>query len=258
MQTLRNKLFFYGTTAMVGLVSLGLHRVMMEQYIDEKGLLIAGNMPAILLWVLGIVFVLLMCFKADTLGGEGSYEDDFPRDIFSGGLLIAAGLMLALAVPGMERTAPGGGQAGFAAAAMDMAGSLLPWLAAASMVVLGVCRLLGRRPWAILGGLICLFYMMMLVRNYRLWSADPQVQDYAYQLLAGVLLMLCAFHRTCCDAGVIQRKKLILTGLMAAGCCLAALSMPFQQNFYLASALWGFGCICAPSVLPMDPEENEE
>ena len=73
-----------------------------------------------------------------------------------------------------------------------------------------------------------------------------------------VLLMLCSFHRTCCDAGVIQRKKLIFTGMTAAVCSAAALSGQFQQGFFLASALWALGCICDGAVLPPDPEPVEE
>ena len=82
------------------------------------------------------------------------------------------------------------------------------------------------------------------------------LHTYAYQLLAEVLLMLCAFHRTCCDAGIIQRRKLLATGLGAAFCCMAALAGDFQAGFFLASGLWAVGCMCDPSVLPPDPEEE--
>ena len=100
--------------------------------------------------------------------------------------------------------------------------------------------------------------MLMLVTNYRLWSADPQLHDYAYHLLAGVRLMLCSFHRTCCDARVIQRRKLLATGLGAAFCCMAALAGDFQVVFFLASGLWAAGSMCHVAVLPPDPEEEEQ
>jgi hypothetical protein len=72
-----------------------------------------------------------------------------------------------------------------------------------------------------------------------------------------VLLLLCSFHRTCCDAGIFQRRKLIFTGMTAAVCAAAALSSGFQPGFFLASALWALGCVCDPAVLPPDPEEEE-
>ena len=73
-----------------------------------------------------------------------------------------------------------------------------------------------------------------------------------------VLLLLCSFHRTCCDAGVIQRRKLLLTGMTAAVCCTAALSVGFQTGFFLTGALWALGGVCECAVLPPDPEEDGE
>lgn len=134
---------------------------------------------------------------------------------------------------------------------------VLPWLAGGAMLVLGVYRFQGRRPHPVFSGAVCLYHMLMLVSSYRLWSADPKLYAYAYQLLALVLLMLCSFHRTCCDAGIIQRRKLLATGLTAAVCCTASLSMGQMIGFFVASGLWAVGCMCDPSVLPPDPEEEE-
>jgi hypothetical protein len=132
----------------------------------------------------------------------------------------------------------------------------VPWLAGGAMLVLGVYRMQGRRPHPVFSGAVCLYHMLMLVSSYRLWSADPKLYAYAYQLLALVLLMLSSFHRTCCDAGIIQRRKLLATGLTAAVCCTAALSMGRMIGFFVASGLWAVGCMCDPSVLPPDPEEE--
>ena len=264
MHTVRNKLLFYGATAFAGLASLGLHRYMMDHCFDAKGLLIAGNLPGMLLLAVGAAFAVFLLLTVRRIGGDSAYADNFPRDPVSGGLLATAGLVLALAVPELAAQTHNGvsTMAGAIPHWMEMGMAVcrlaLPWLAAAAMVVLGLCRIRGRKPWPLFSGLICLFYMMMLVDDYRLWSADPQLQDYAFQLLAGVLLMLCAFHRTCCDAGIIQRKKLIATGLAAAVCCMASLSMPFQRTFYLASVLWAAGCICVTAVFPPDPEPEPE
>lgn len=262
MHTIRNKIIFYGSTLAAGLCSLGLHRYMMDNCFDAKGLMIAGNLPGRLLVLVGAVFAGVLLLMLRSLGGNGEYADNFPRDPASGLLMTAAGLLLAAAIPSLAQPpAPAGTMAAWVTLFeqfTDICMTALPWLAAASMVVLGLCRMLGKRPSPWFGGIVCLFYMLMLVTNYRLWSADPQLQDYAYQLLSGVMLMLCAFHRTCCDAGVIQRRKLIFTGLAAAFCATAALSMEFIRLFYLASALWALGCICSVEELPRDEEDAPE
>ena len=261
MHTLRNRIILFGGTLAAGLLSLRLHQYMMETCFDDKGLLVAGNLPQKLLWVVAIGFVAMLAVMLHSIGGDGTYDDNFPPCVLSGGMMIAAGALLVWAIPGLELTAQTPVAEGMALALADVTGlsaKYLPWAAAAAMAVVGVYRILGKRPWPIFSGIVCLFYMLMLVTNYRLWSADPQLHDYAYHLLAGVLLMLCSFHRTCCDARVIQRRKLLATGLGAAACCLASLSGDFQWGFYLASGLWAAGSMCHVAVLPPDPEEDEE
>lgn len=256
MHTLRNRMIFFGGTLAAGLLSLGLHRYMLTHCFDAKGLLVAGCLPGKLLWAVGIVFVLGLAAMLFTIGGDGSYADNFPACYFSGSLMLAAGLAMAWAVPGLDmNSSPVREYPAAVTFVLEWAAQLLPWAAAVSMVVLGGFRMAGLRPWPLFSSIICLFYILMLMTNYRRWSADPKLYEYAYQFLAGVMLMLCAFHRTCCDAQIIQRKKLLATGLCAAVCCTAALSGEFQRLFYLASGLWAAGAMCNVAVLPPDPEE---
>ena len=257
MHTLRNRLIIYGGTAAAGLGSLALYRSLLENRIDHKGLLIPGSTEGILLWAVGIAFAVLVLVMAHTIGGDGTYADNFPRSISAGVLMIAAGAVMVRAIPGLDTGTNAAALAVPVQTVMDAAGRYLPWAAAVSMAVLGLYRLFGKRPAGVFGGILCLFYMVMLVSNYRLWSADPQLHDYAYHLLAGVALMLCSFHRTCCDANVIQRKKLLITGLMAAVCAAAALAGDFHREFYLASMLFAAGSICTVKELPPDPEDEE-
>lgn len=261
MHTLRNRILLFGGALAAGLASLGLHHYMTEFCIDGRGLLLEGNLPGKLLWAVGIAYAALLTAVLRSIGGDGSYEDNFPACCLSGGLMLAAGAAMAWAVPGLALEVQPPVAEGMAAGIANVTGwaaRYLPWAAAVCMAILGGFRMAGKRPWPIFSGVICLYYMLVLVTNYRLWSADPQIYDYAYQLLAEVLLMLCAFHRTCCDAQIIQRKKLLATGLGAAVCCTAALSGTFQWWFFLASGLWAAGSMCHVAVLPPDPEEAPE
>ena len=264
MHRSRNKFLLLVPTILAALAALGLHRYMMDNCIDDMGLLIPGNLPLKLLWALGIGFPGYLLILVSTLGGEGSYEDNFPRSFMSGALMIAAGGILLLSAPALAEVPavllPEQTQALTGAMVMltDRVMLALPWLSGGAMVVLGVYRMAGKKPLFVFSGAVCLLHMLTLIRNYRLWSADPQLHEYCFPLLALVLLLLCSFHRTCCDAGVIQRKKLIFTGMTAAVCSAAALSGQFRSGFFLASALWALGCICDGAVLPPDPEPVEE
>lgn len=264
MHRSRNKFLLLVPTAAAALAALGLHRYMMENCIDEMGLLIPGNLPLKLLWVLGIGFPGYLLILVSTLGGEGSYADNFPRSYVSGGLMIAAGAVLLLnagslsASPAVLPPEQTQALAGAMATLTDRVMVVLPWLSGGAMVVLGVCRTMGRKPLFVFSGTVCLLHMLTLIRSYRLWSADPQLHEYCFPLLAMVLLMLCSFHRTCCDAGVIQRKKLLLTGMGTAVCAAASLSGQLLPGFFLSSTLWALGCVCDPAQLPPDPEEEAQ
>ena len=263
MHRLRNQILFFVPTAAAALTALGLHQYMMDNYIDDMGLLIGGNLPGKLLWVLTFGFVGYLLILLSTLGGRGSYGDNFPRNALCGLLMAVAGGVLLLSARELTVVPDAGvpvqtqALASFMVVLTDSAMAVLPWLSGAAMVVLGLMRMTGRKPLFVFSGILCLFYMLTLIRSYRLWSADPQLHAYCFQLLAMVLLLLCSFHRTCCDAGIFQRRKLIFTGMTAAVCAAAALSSGFQPGFFLASALWALGCVCDPAVLPPDPEEEE-
>lgn len=264
MHRLRNNLLIYGGTVLAGISSLALHRYMMDHCFDEKGLLISGNVPMWLMTAISAAFVVGMILLLRKLGGNGTYEDNFPRDPISGSLLITAGAVMLWAVFGPGDAAASGHQVmagtwlGVISQFANWCKSFLPWMAAISMMALGLYRIRGMQPSLWFSGTICLNYMLTLITDYQLWSADPQIQDYAYQLLAEVLLMLCAFHRTSCDGGILQRKKLIFTAMGAALCSTASLSMNFHRPFFLSSILWALGCICSTAVLPPDSEEESE
>lgn len=264
MHRSRNKFLLLVPTILAALAALGLHRYMMDNFIDEMGLLIPGNLPLKLLWALGIGFPGYLLILVSTLGGEGSYADNFPRSYVSGGLMIAAGAVLLLNARSLAAASPvflpeqTQALTGIMVGLTDSAMAVLPWLSGVAMAALGVYRMAGRKPLFVFSGTVCLLHMLTLIRSYRLWSADPQLHEYCFPLLAMVLLLLCSFHRTCCDAGVIQRKKLLLTGMAAAVCSAAALNAQLQPGFFLASGLWALGCVCDPVALPPDPEPVEE
>ena len=136
MHTLRNRILLFGGALAAGLMSLGLHRYMMEYCFADKGLLLEGNLPEKLLWAVGIGFVALLVLVLRTIGGDGTYADSFPPCYLSGGLMVAAGLAMAWAVPGLVLTAQPPVTDGLSLAVADFTAQVvryLPWAAAVSM-----------------------------------------------------------------------------------------------------------------------------
>lgn len=257
-QTRKNQLLLFGPTLVLGGASLWLHRYMTETCIDAKGLLIAGNLPGKLLWAAGIAFAVMLLLCLRRLGGNGTFADNFPRSIPGGLLMVLGGALLLASARELRFDIP---QAELYPEYFQLFHwlGLAPALAAAlGMIIGGLCRMQGRQPMPLFHGLVCLFYILLLITSYRPWSADPQLYSYAYPHLALVLLMLCGFHRTCCDAGILQRKKLLFTGLAAAFCSIVAWGGDYLPMVFLASAAWSLGCVCVPAILPPDPEDEAD
>ncbi len=239
---LRNQLLFFGSTLVLGALSMGLYGYMLETCFDEKGLLIGGNLPGRLLWAAGLGFCAVLLLTLRTVGGDGSFGENFSRCLLRGALMVASGGALALVVPALE---------------LDASWKIaLGYAAAGSMVWVGLCRMLGRGPFFGPSAVVCLFFMLELVNEYGHWSASPKLYLYAYQLLALVLVMLCAFHRACCDAGIIQRRKLLFTAFAGAYCALAAMVVAREPLLYLSIALWSLGAACTTGILPPDAQEE--
>ena len=119
--------------------------------------------------------------------------------------------------------------------------AVLSWvlsiLACLSLVILGLCRIQGKRPNLVLHGCVTVYLMVHLISQYRFWNAEPQLQKYVFPLLASVFLMLTAYHRTTLDARSGSRRWYAFFNSGAVFfCCLALLGE--QWLFYLAMAVW--------------------
>lgn len=218
----KNRVFLLLSTVVSGVICMLLRFVMMVFGCDDRGLLISMHFSVILCWAVAAVFLAGLVFGVRRLGDAGSYEQLFPASAVGGTMVVMAGVML-LVVSLYGDTV-------FEKAAGAAAG--------ASMICTGSSRFSGKKPAFICNFLICVFFVVKLIGNYRIWSADPQLQDYAFQMLACVMLMLAAFHRVSADADAIHRKRLAYTCLAAGFLCIVSLSDPENPVYYGACSLW--------------------
>ena len=227
-----------------GAVGLGLRIWLVNTPADEKGLLPSGHMANTLLWILTVLVLGLLVFATARLLEAPKYEFNFPPSLFSavGCALGACGLLINSVYFFLSYSDT-----------LSVIAAILGALGGLSLFFLGWCRWKGMRPLSLCHVLICLFLMFRLISQYRLWSWDPQLQDYMFQLLAGVSMMLAAYHRATFDAGIGKRRPHAFYHLASVFFCCLSLVGNDCVPFFLGCGAWMLTDLC--SLIPMPREE---
>lgn len=127
--------------------------------------------------------------------------------------------------------------------------ALFGFLAAASLGLLAWGRMKGKQFNMVFHGIVCLYLMLHLVSHYRLWSSYPQLQSYAFELMAIVFVMLASYHRAAADAGQGACRAYTFFTLAGVYFCIATLPGCDNPAFFIGCALWMFLTPCRlPSV----------
>ena len=211
--------------------------------VDEKGLLRQDHPAAAMVFILtGLVLLgIYLCLRP--LTGQGTYRRIFPRSPLAaiGCWVGAIGILITDIV-----------ELASAADSITFLSGLFGIAAAGCLVVLGWCRWNGARPNHLLHGIVTVYLLLHLVSQYRLWSAESQLQVYFFQLLASLFLMLSTYHRTTLDAGKGSRRQFLFFQFGALFFCCMAL---FGETplFYLTLAVWAGTVDCFLKPLTSKP-----
>ena len=211
---------------------------------DGQGLLPTGSWPDVLSWIMvGLTLALLgLCVRF--LRGNNKYTGNFSAS-------LPAALSMVLAAASFCVTALVELTAG--ADSVGTASSLLGILATFALIALAYGRYRGFRPNMLLHSIVCVYLMLYLVSHYRLWSSAPQLQSYAFELLAIVFVMLACYQRAAFDAGKGNRQGYTFFTLAALYFCVAALPGCDNPVFFLGAAVWMFFTPCK-LTLPVKKE----
>lgn len=250
------KILLYIPTAALGLWCMTLQSRILGSGFDQKGLLMRNNPTLILLWAVTGVFLIAVLAMTARLGGNGTYEENFPKCPLSGTAMIAAGLIMGF--HGLNGLMPG-----------QMGSAVFSTIVGIAMMVCGGFRIMGKRPVFVLDLIVGLYYAVHLLGSYSGWNADPRVQRYAFQLLSGAAVMLFSIHRARCAVGSMDRRKLVFMGFAGMFLSLIAIAGGEGAGFYAASGLWCAGAMCDLKKLDKPstpeaagqteaPEKNEE
>lgn len=211
---------------------------------DDKGLLIPWNAPGILILLFTLAVAAAVVLVIRPLGGSNRYADNFaPSMVGAIAAFAAAGgiLLLILRNLGVQR---------------DLLSStwlILGLLSVPAMILTGLSRMKGKRPNFLLHAVLCVFFGIHMANQYRIWSSDPEMLDYAYQLFACVGLALTAYCHTAFDAGMGRRLRMLPVGLLTAYFCLMCICVEGCGLFYLTCGIWAAANLCNMQPKPRRP-----
>lgn len=218
-----------------GIAALILRRMLYALATDEKGLLISNHPLAFALWAVVLAGALLILTSVQKLGGSGAYEDNFSA---STGASLGHALMgcavLTIVLQG-SFSLPG---------VIAVIWRLLGFAAAPAMIWAGIRRKKGQQPFFGTYALVCLFLLVYLVSRYQSWSGNPQLQDYIFDLLATVALVLFSYHTAAFGAGMGKRRMQLTFGLLTILLCSVVLSGGENPILYVGGAVWAATDLC--------------
>ena len=217
-----------------GLLGMSLRGLIYATAIDSKGLLIRNHWATWSILILtGFVLALLLVMTRKPLG-PSSYQNCYPGSFWQGATALGAAAAIALeAVPSF--LAPGD--------TLDLVTSLFGLASGGALLVISGCRFTGKRPSFLFHSILCIFFALQMVSQYRHWSSSPQLMNYCFYMIAFICLMLTAYFLAAFEADMDNRRALWFFSMAAAFFCFLALPASSDTGLLIACALWAFFCV---------------
>lgn len=240
-------------TLCAGGLGLVLHTVLYATGVDGKGLLITGHWASVALWILTGVTIAALFVLTRFIRSSEDYHAAHPASFIAGTGAFAAAAAAAFTV--MSELA-----------VSELLPLVIGFTAAISLVIIGICRLSGKKPIFLCHTVVCVFFAMRMVGQYQHWNSDPQVQDLVFNLGAYVALMLHAYQQAAFDAEMGNHRALWCTGLIGVYLCCVSLRGSMDTRLILGAGIWVLTNLTCLNVRPrrqrpvlnLDTEPQEE
>ena len=208
--------------------------------VDGQGFVASGHISEILVLILTAAVLGFVLWQIRDLREAAKYHFNFPQSFLSfAGVMVGA---LGFYVDSMTKLAEKPDAGGILLC-------LLGLVCTVCLVFLAVCRREGLRPNSMFYVLICFYLAVRLISMYQAWSSDPQVEDYAFPLLATTFLMLSCYYRALFNAGIGNRRWYTLFNVMTIYLSILSLTKLENVAFYLGCTVWMLLEPC--NLLPM-------
>ena len=219
-----------------GIAGLALRAALYATAVDVKGLLLR-NQPleiAALVLTAGVLCRILFLIRKQK-------EDRCFEDLYSAGLMAAVGQVAAAAGILVTVLTAGSGMGGY----LEIAWRYLGLAAPVCLLLAGIMRMLGKKPFFLLHVVVCLFFLLHIVTRYQLWSGHPQMQDYVFSLLGAMALMFFGFYTAALEADCGNLPVMMGMGLAAIYLCTAELARSSCPALYLGGIVWVLTDLCS-------------
>ena len=232
----------------LGLVAYALRTLLWISTIGTatSSLFPAGAWPDVLSWTVVGITMAFLAVATWNLRGATKYSCNFPAS-------IPAAIGMMLAGVGFGITSAIDLSAG--TDSIGTASAILGFISAGAMGYLAYGRIKGIRLSVVFHGIVCVYLMLHLISHYRLWSSFPQLQTYAFELLAIVFVMLACYQRAAFDANCGNRRAYAFFTLAGLFFCVATLPGCDNAAFFIGSGIWMYTTPCRLTPASRGEEE---
>ena len=237
------KLPIFPITLAAGTIGAALRFLLYRIGPDDRGLLPRFHPLHILCLALTVVLAIYL-FAARKKAPSGNTTAGMPfTPLALPGLLAALGLLLRCGFQLLEALPQIDGRT-------DTLRIALPFAFAGCFLALAILALLGKRPHYLVYAVLCAAFLLDMLVRYRVWSSNPQIPDYCFQVGASVFLTLSAYSRTALDTGMGSEGKYRFCGCMALCLCLMCVIGPDSRDFYPGCGCWILAELLARRIRP--------
>lgn len=219
-----------------GIAALVLRKILYNVAVDVKGLLVKNHPLELGLIVLTAAILAGIVLAVRKQEGSGVYEDytlaGIPGAI--GNVAAGAGILATVltAAPGMGNY-------------LEAVWRILGLAAPACLLLAGIARILGKKPFFLLHVVVCLFFVLHIVTRYQIWSGHPQMQDYLFSMMGAMALLFYGFYTAALEAGCGDFRMMRGMGLAAIYLCAAELARSSCPGLYLGGIVWVLTDLCS-------------
>lgn len=221
---MKKDFFLTPAAAALGLAGFTVHNFLYRDYLEESGLLRESSLTMVLAALAAFTVIL---FAVSVFGRD-------LRPVAVPGALTAVGEgAFALSLAASAYLIPEGSLAVLQPVILPLGA-----VAAAALFYSAICTVHGNEKPFLPYAITVLYLCVYMLARYRMWSARPQIMDFAFDMLACVAITLTAYHRcdSLCNAG--RRKAVYFYSLCALTACMTALARGEAPWLYIGGILF--------------------